>query len=70
MSMLIGLNVNELEAVCSDLEKVKFKKKMTNEIFGKHAIIEDPNGDLISLVEMAPKEEFTQIPYYCGSVPE
>jgi lactoylglutathione lyase len=68
--MLIGLNVNELEAVCSDLEKVKFQKKMTNEIFGKHAIIEDPNGDLISLVEMAPKEEFTQIPYYCGFVPE
>jgi hypothetical protein len=33
--MLIGLNVNELEAVCSDLEKVKFQKKMTKGIFGK-----------------------------------
>jgi hypothetical protein len=33
--MLIGLNVNELEDVCSDLEQVKFQKKMTNEIFGE-----------------------------------
>jgi lactoylglutathione lyase len=66
--MLIGFNVSELETVCSNLEKkkVKFHKKVTNEVFGKHAIIEDPDGHLISLAEMAPKEEFTQIPYYHG----
>jgi lactoylglutathione lyase len=72
INMLIGFNVNELEIVCSNLEKkkVKFHKKMTNEVFGKHAIIEDPDGHLISLAEMAPKEEFTQIPYYHGFAPE
>ena len=44
--MLIGFNVSELETVCRNLEKkkVKFHKKMTNEVFGKHAIIEDPDG--------------------------
>ena len=33
-SMLIGFNINDLETVCSDLkkEKVKFHKKMTNEV--------------------------------------
>ena len=72
INMLIGFNVSELESVCSKLEKkkVKFHKKMTNEVFGKHAIIEDPDGHLISLAEMAPKEEFTQIPYYHGFAPE
>ncbi len=72
ISMLIGFNVSELETVCSNLEKkkVKFHKKVTNEVFGKHAIIEDPDGHLISLAEMAPKEEFMQIPYYHGFAPE
>jgi lactoylglutathione lyase len=72
INMLIGFNVNELGIVCSNLEdkKVKFHKKMTKEEFGKHAIIEDPDGHLISLAEMAPKEEFTQIPYYHGFAPE
>jgi glyoxalase/bleomycin resistance protein/dioxygenase superfamily protein len=68
----LGFNGCELETVCSNLEKkkVKFHKKVTNEVFGKHAIIEDPDGHLISLAEMAPKEEFTQIPYYHGFAPE
>jgi catechol 2,3-dioxygenase-like lactoylglutathione lyase family enzyme len=72
INMLIGFNVSELESVCSNLEKkkVKFHKKMTNEVFGKHAIIEDPDGHLISLAEMVPKEEFKQIPYYHGFAPE
>jgi catechol 2,3-dioxygenase-like lactoylglutathione lyase family enzyme len=72
ISMLIGFNVSDLEAVCTNLEnkKVKFHKKATNEAFGKHAIIEDPDGHLISLAEMAPKEEFKQIPYYHGFAPE
>ena len=72
INMLIGFDVSELESVCSNLEKkkVKFHKKVTSEAFGRHAIIEDPDGHLISLAEMAPKEEFTQIPYYYGFVPE
>jgi lactoylglutathione lyase len=71
-NMLIGFNVSELETVCSNLEKkkVKFHKKVSKEVFGKHAIIEDPDGHLISLAEMTPKEEFTQIPYYHGFAPE
>jgi lactoylglutathione lyase len=71
-NMLIGFNVSDLESVCSDLDKknVKFYKNLTKESFGKHTIIEDPDGHLISLAEMAPKEEFMQIPYYHGFAPE
>jgi lactoylglutathione lyase len=43
---------------------------MINEVFGKHAIIEDPDRHLISLTEMVPKEEVKQIPYYHGFAPE
>jgi lactoylglutathione lyase len=71
-NILIGFNVSDLESVCNDLKKknVKFYKDLKNEAFGKHAIIEDPEGNLISLAEMAPKEEFMQIPYYHGFAPE
>jgi lactoylglutathione lyase len=70
-NILIGFNVSDLESVCNDLNKknVKFYKVLKNESFGKHAIIEDPEGNLISLAEMAPKEEFMQIPYYHGFAP-
>lgn len=70
-NILIGFNVSDLESVCNDLKKknVKFYKNLKNESFGKHAIIEDPEGNLISLAEMAPKEEFMQIPYYHGFAP-
>ena len=71
-NILIGFNVSDLESVCNELNKknVKFYKDLKNESFGKHAIIEDPEGNLISLAEMAPKEEFMQIPYYHGFAPE
>jgi lactoylglutathione lyase len=71
-SMLIGFNLSDLESLCSDLDKknVKFYKNLTVESFGRHAIIEDPDGHLISLAEMAPREEFMQIPYYHGFAPE
>lgn len=70
-NILIGFNTSDLESVCNDLNKknVKFYKNLKNESFGKHAIIEDPEGNLISLTEMAPKEEFMQIPYYHGFAP-
>jgi predicted enzyme related to lactoylglutathione lyase len=69
--MLVGFNVSDLQDVCSELEnkKVKFYKKQTEEVFGKHAIIEDPDGHLISLVELSSKDEFSQIPYYHGFAP-
>lgn len=71
-SMLVGFNVSDLQDLCNTLKKkkVKFHKKLTTEQFGKHAIIKDPDGHLISLAEMISKEEFTQIPYYHGFAPE
>jgi|RhiMethySRZTD1v2_1073278.scaffolds.fasta_scaffold00688_16 lactoylglutathione lyase len=70
-NILIGFNVSDLESVCNELskKKVKFYKNLKNESFGKHAIIEDPEGNLISLAEMVSKEEFMQIPYYHGFAP-
>ena len=69
--MLVGFNVSDLQNTCNELEKknVKFSKKISIEHFGKHAIIEDPDGHLISLAEMSPKDEYVQIPYYHGFAP-
>ena len=69
--MLVGFNISDIESVCSDLKKkkVKFYKKLTEEHFGKHAIIQDPDGHLISLAEIAPHDEFMQSPYYHGFAP-
>ena len=68
---LVGFNVSNLESVCKKLEDkhVKFYKKITQESFGKHAIIEDPEGHLISIAEIPPKDELGQIPYYHGFAP-
>ena len=70
-NMLVGFNVSNLESVCKKLEDkhVKFYKKITQESFGKHAIIEDPEGHLISIAEIPPKDELGQIPYYHGFAP-
>lgn len=71
-SMLIGFNVSDLDSVCKKLDKkgVRFFKKPAEESFGKHAIIEDPEGNLISIAEMKLKDEYTQISYYHGFAPE
>jgi lactoylglutathione lyase len=71
-NMLIGFNISDLDSVCKELEKrgVNFFKKPTEESFGKHAIIEDPEGNLISIAEMKVKDEYTQISYYHGFAPE
>ena len=70
-NMLVGFNVSNLQSVCKKLEEkgVKFHKRITEESFGKHAIIEDPEGHLISIVEIPPKDELGQIPYYHGFAP-
>jgi len=70
-NMLVGFKVNDIENVCKELKKknVKFYKKLTPESFGKHAIIEDPDGHLISIVEIPAEDELTQIPYYQGFAP-
>ncbi len=69
---LIGFNVSDLDSVCKELEKrgANFFKRPSEESFGKHAIIEDPEGNLISIAEMKPKDEYTQISYYHGFAPE
>lgn len=69
--MLIGFNVSDLHDFCSTLErdKVKFFKRETEETFGRHAIIEDPDSNLISLLEPSSKDELSQIPYYHGFAP-
>jgi catechol 2,3-dioxygenase-like lactoylglutathione lyase family enzyme len=70
-NMLIGFNVGDIEYTCKELENknVRFYKKLTEESFGKHAIIEDPDGHLISIAEIPAKDELGQIPYYHGFAP-
>ncbi|HKU49775.1 MAG TPA: VOC family protein [Nitrososphaera sp.] len=69
-SMLIGFSVSDFDDVCNGLKrkKVNFYKKPKEESFGKHAIIKDPDGHLISIIQM-PQEELTQVPYYYGFAP-
>jgi lactoylglutathione lyase len=69
-SMLVGFSVSDFDDVISSLKKknARFYKKPKQEPFGKHAIIQDPDGHLISIVQM-PQEELSQIPYYHGFAP-
>jgi lactoylglutathione lyase len=69
-AMLVGFSVSDFDDVCNGLKKkkVKFYKKPKQEPFGKHAIIQDPDGHLISIVQM-PQEDISQIPYYHGFAP-
>ena len=58
--MLVGFEVGDLEATVKKLKekKVKFFKKPKEEPFGKHAIVKDPDGHLISIAEI--KEKFAE----------
>jgi lactoylglutathione lyase len=62
ISMLVGFMVSDLETNVKKLKenKVKFFKESKEEPFGKHAIIEDPDGHLISIAEIntEPAEGF------------
>ena len=55
--MLIGFEVSDLDATVKILKRkrVKFFKTPKEEPFGKHAIIQDPDGHLISLAEIKEK---------------
>jgi lactoylglutathione lyase len=68
--MLVGFSISDFDDAIDSLKKkrVKFYKKPKEEPFGKHAIIQDPDGHLISIVQM-PQEELSQIPYYHGFAP-
>ncbi len=65
ISILIGFMVSDLETNVKKLKenKVKFFKEAKEEPFGKHAIIEDPDGHLISIAEIntEPTEGFDLI---------
>ncbi|HXV45502.1 MAG TPA: VOC family protein [Nitrososphaera sp.] len=55
--MLVGFEVSDLESTVKTLKqkKVKFFKKPKDEPFGKHAIIRDPDGHLVSIAEIKEK---------------
>jgi catechol 2,3-dioxygenase-like lactoylglutathione lyase family enzyme len=57
--MLVGFMVSDMDATVKELKakKVKFFKNPKEEPFGKHAIIEDPDGHLISIAEIKQKSE-------------
>jgi lactoylglutathione lyase len=61
-SVLVGFMVNDLNNVVTILKerKVRFFKAPREETFGKHTIVEDPDGHLISIAEIKsrPSEEF------------
>lgn len=55
--MLVGFEVSDLDSTVKTLKgkKVKFFKKPKEEPFGKHAIIQDPDGHLVSIAEIKEK---------------
>jgi lactoylglutathione lyase len=57
LSILVGFMVNDLDTIikCLKEKKVKFFKEPNIEPFGKHAIIEDPDGHLISIAQLEAK---------------
>lgn len=56
-TILIGFMVNDLDYSVKQLKqkKVKFFKQLKKEPFGKHTIILDPDGHLISIAELKEK---------------
>jgi len=62
MATLVGFMVSDLDATANTLKEnhVEFFKDPKNESFGKHAIVKDPDGHLISIAEIKskPSEEF------------
>lgn len=57
LTILVGFMVNDLDATVKRLKemKVKFFKEPREEPFGKHAIFEDPDEHMISIVQLESK---------------
>jgi catechol 2,3-dioxygenase-like lactoylglutathione lyase family enzyme len=55
--ILVGFEVSDLDSTVNTLKqkKVKFFKKPKKEPFGKHAIVQDPDGHLVSIAEIKEK---------------
>jgi catechol 2,3-dioxygenase-like lactoylglutathione lyase family enzyme len=62
VGILIGFMVMDMDETSKILHEkgVKFVKEPKEEAFGKHAIIEDPDGYMISIIQLTskPDEEF------------
>ncbi|MFQ5941149.1 MAG: VOC family protein [Nitrososphaerales archaeon] len=71
--VLIGFKVGNLDDVCIKLKKknVKFVQEPIEEEYGKNAIIRDPDGYMISIIEMklSEEEEMKQTPGFYGFAP-
>lgn len=54
---LVGFEVTDLDSTVKKLNerRVKFFKRPKEEPFGKHAIVQDPDGHLISIAEINEK---------------
>jgi lactoylglutathione lyase len=54
---LVGFEVTDLDSTVKKLKekRVKFFKTPKEEPFGKHAIVQDPDGHLISIAELKEK---------------
>lgn len=57
VGVLIGFMVHDMDTTCEKLKakNVKFIKEPKNEGFGKHAIIADPDGYMISMAQLTSK---------------
>jgi lactoylglutathione lyase len=57
LTILVGFMVNDLDITVKRLKemKVKFVKEPREEPFGKHAIFEDPDEHMISIVQLEAK---------------
>lgn len=55
--ILVGFEVTDLDSTVKKLKekRVKFFKKPKEEPFGKHAIVQDPDGHLISIAQIKEK---------------
>jgi lactoylglutathione lyase len=55
--ILVGFEVSDLSSTMKMLreKKVRFFKRPKEEPFGKHAIVQDPDGHLISIAEIKDK---------------
>lgn len=74
IGVLVAFKVSSMDEAYKALKRkrVRFFKEPKEEDFGKHAIILDPDGYMISIVELKPskeEEEMQQAPGYYGFAP-
>ncbi len=57
--ILIGFSASDFDRIIKNLQEkdIIFFKKPREEGFGKHAIIEDPDGNLISIVKLKENQD-------------